>query len=106
MSKKSKAGYCAHYFVHRGIGRTVEETKDMAKKKQELMRPGSDALFVTCGPDKKKVIKQYNDKIEKDKQTKRLKRLNGKSKKNKSYKPKKGVRTSGRIRPILRRRRR
>ena len=65
MSKKSKAGYCVYYFNHRGIGRSIEETKDYDARKKKLKTNGGDIDYLTCGPDRKKVIKQYNDKIKK-----------------------------------------
>ena len=93
MSKKQnkKNGFCIYYFLHRGIGRTIEETKDWNKRKKKLMdgQPNNGLIHISCGPDKKKVLKQYNNKIEKEKKTKRLKRLKRKS--LKTHKKKKRI---------------
>jgi len=58
---KDKSGYCVYLFAHGGIGRIVEETKDMEKLANELNKPGSDAYYIVCDADKKNAIKKYNE---------------------------------------------
>ena len=58
---KDKSGYCVYLFSHGGVGRIVEETKDMEKLANELNKPGSDAYYIVCDAEKKVAIKKYNE---------------------------------------------
>jgi hypothetical protein len=58
---KDKSGYCVYLFAHGGVGRIVEETKDMEKLANELNKPGSDAYYIVCDAEKKVAIKKYNE---------------------------------------------
>ena len=63
--KNKKSGFCVYYFAHNGIGRQIEETDDIVKKKKELGRPFQDNYNIACGPDKKTAIKNYNAIVKK-----------------------------------------
>jgi len=72
MSKKTKAGFCAYYLAHGGVGKTTDATSNWVEKKKKLLSDKSgDTLYVSCGPDRNKVIKERNKKMEKAKRTKK-----------------------------------
>jgi hypothetical protein len=80
----NKPGFCVYYFAHRGIGRIIEETKNMKTSKNKIIS-GGDAYNIVCDSDKKTAIKKYNN-LRKTKT--KQKRLSGELK-NKSFKKKK-----------------
>ncbi len=86
---KAKSGFCVYLFAHGGIGRIVEETKDMEKLANELNKPGSDAYYIVCDQDKKVAIKKYNELKAKEQKKIVPKKSKNKSKSNSYNKPNK-----------------
>ena len=102
-SKKKIPGYCVYFFAHQGVGRYVEETKDLKKRKKELLKmasnPANDMYHVCCAEDKKEALKKYRDLLEKDKLERKKQRLAKlKEKENESVKGSSTTRSSSKRR--------
>jgi hypothetical protein len=86
-----KSGFCVYFFAHRGVGRTIQESKDYKSLEKQLKagQPGNETYNIACDSDKKKAIKKYNNLLKKEKE----KRQKAKTKKGGRTRTKKDGRT-------------
>jgi hypothetical protein len=78
-----KAGFCVYFFAHGGIGRIIQETKNM-KETMKKLKSDEDVNYLVCDADKQIAIRKYNISKSYKKKSKNNKFKNNKSQNNKS----------------------
>ena len=83
-----KAGFCVYSFAHGGIGRIIQETKNM-KETMKKLKSDEDVNYLVCDADKQIAIRKYNNLSKSSKKKSKKNNSTTKKSQNKKYQNKK-----------------